>query len=442
MGHRTLALSALGFALCAVVAWWLFGRNPEPEPNTFFALKKRLPDSLTVITGAETTSVVPQGESGWEVVRPVRYPADGVLVNAMVRQLSELTVERRFPLTAQKMDSYGMRFPQGVLVAAYEDGRKPDTLVIGSFTFDDAFAYVRNGSRPEVGLVPARTCRAFLLKRTEEIRDTQLLPFLTSHVTRLVTLGRSADTTLVLERDPDRSWRVSHPYPGPAAGKKVGEYLESLSHMHVDAFLTEGEGSIQPYGLQRPQAGVRVLLEDGRILGMDLGDPVPGLDLLYARTLARPHVFGVSRKYLPVLEWDPDRLRRSAVLEFGLKDATSVTVRDAGRSGGLVLADSLSRNVVDVLGNWLLLEARRFEPAAPARLAEAGFAGPPGSGRSLTWARGDTVLAEVRLGRPSNADTPLFVPLGRSARPAEILHAPRDTVEPLFRALAEAAGLP
>ncbi|HET9234232.1 MAG TPA: DUF4340 domain-containing protein [Candidatus Eisenbacteria bacterium] len=445
MGQRTLVLSGLGFALLALLAWWLFGRNPAPEQAAFFTLKQRLPDSLTVISGGETTSVVPQGESGWEVVRPVRYPADGVLVNAMVRQLSELAVERRFPLTAQKMDSYGMRFPQGVLRAAYEDGREPDTLVIGNFTFDEAYAYVRNGSRPEVGLVAARTCRAFLLKRTEEIRDTQLLPFLESRVTRFATLGRSADTTMVLERQPDRSWRLSRPYPGPGAAKKVGEYLESLSHMHVDAFLMEGEAPSKPSVLQRPQAGVRILLEDGRTLGMDLGDAVPGMDLLYARTLARPHVFGVSKKYLPVLEWNPDRLRRPAVVDFGLKDVTTVTIGEGGRSRGLALADSLPRDVMDVLGNWLLLEARRFEPAARPQLSEAGFTGSEGSGdpmRTLTWSRGDTVLAEVRLGRPSDDDTPIFVPLGRSARPAEILYAPRDRVEPLFRALALAAGLP
>ena len=441
MGARTLALSALCFVLLAVVAWWLLGRDTLPVTDTFFALKKRVPDSLTVISNAETTVVVPSGESGWELVRPVRYPADGVLVNAMVHQLTELAVERRFPLTPQKMDSYGMRFPQGVLRAAYDDGRTPDTLVIGGFTFDDVYTYVRNGSRPDVGLVATRTVRAFLLKRTEEIRDTQLLPFLENRVVRLATVGQGADTILVVERQPDRSWRLSHPYPGPGDGKKIGEYLESLSHMHVDAFLREGEGPLDPYGLGRPKAGVRVLLDDGRTLGMDLGDPVPGRDLLYAHTLARPHVFGVSQKYLPVLEWNPDRLRRPAVVDFGLRDVTKVTVGESGRFKSLSLADSLPRPVVDVLGNWLLLEARRFEPASPVGLRE-GFGDMGASMRTLTWSHGDTLLAEVRLGRPSDRDTPLFVPLGKSARPAEILYAPRDMVEPLFRALAEAAGLP
>ena len=440
MGIRALALSGVAFVLLAVVAFWLLGRQPAPGPGPFFALKQRLPDTLVVIAASETTTIVPGGEKGWQVVHPVHYPADQVLVNAMVRQLAQLEVDQRFPLTPQKMDTYGMRFPQGVIRAAYRDGRAADTLVIGSFTFDDRYEYVRNGSRAEVGLLPARTTRGFLLKGTTELRDTELLPFLESRATALSTLGETGDTLVTLERRQPGSWRILRPYPGPTLEAKVREYLESLSHMHVGMFVREGEGPLDAYGLVRPRAGVRVRLEDRSLLGLDLGAAVPNTDLRYARTLARPHVFGVSDKYLPVLEWSADHFRRTAVLDFGLKDATAVTIEDAGRTWTFTVSDSTSREVKDLLGNWILIEAHRFEPATPLNLREAGI---DRSSRAMAWRNGDTLLARIELGAEAGDDVALYVPDGNTARPTEILYSKRDSVLPIFNALEQhAAGSP
>jgi uncharacterized protein DUF4340 len=440
LGWKALAASAAAFVVLALLAWWLLGRPGTAPPGAFFALKQRLPDTLTVMVGSDTTTIVPSGEKGWEVVRPVRYPADAVLVNAIIRELSDLKVDRRFPLTAEKMDTYGMRFPQGVLRASYRDGKAPDTLVIGSFTFDDTHDYVRNGSRPEVGLFPARIVRGFLLKATVDLRDTQLLPFLENRVTAFALYNQEGDTTAALLRQSDKTWNVSRPYPGPASDKKVREYLESLSHMHVDKFVQEGDGPLEPYGLSRPVAGARVHLEGGSVLGLDLGNPVPGTDLVYAHTLARPHVFGVSGKYLPVVRWGPDQFRRTAVVDFGLKQVSRVDIQDGGRSWSLALGDSLPREIRDVLGNWILLEATGFEPATPAHLQEAGLVASP---RSLTWNGPAGVLARVELGDPAGDMVPLHVPEGLRARPGEILYAPRKTVEPLFQYLVDhAPGTP
>ena len=440
MGIRALAASGVAFVVLAVVAFWLLSRQPAPEPGPFFTLKQRLPDTLVVIAASETTTIVPGGERGWQVIHPVHYPADQVLVNAMVRQLSDLKVDRRFPLTPQKMDTYGMRFPQGVIRAAYRDGRTADTLTIGSFTFDDTYEYVRNGSQAEVGLVSAHTTRGFLLKGTTELRDTELLPFLENRVTTFSTLGETGDTLLTLQHQKPGGWRILRPYPGPGQDAKVREYLESLSHMHVGMFVREGDGPLDGYGLVRPRAGVRVRLEDGSLLGLDLGTPVPNTDLRYARTLVRPHVFGVSEKYLPVLEWNADRLRRTAVLDFGLKDATGVTIEDAGRTWTFTVSDSTSREVKDLLGNCILIEAHRFEPATPLRLRQAGFKGPS---RVMVWRKGETLLARIELGVETGDEVALYVPDGTAARPTEILYSHRDSVLPIFNALEQhAAGTP
>jgi uncharacterized protein DUF4340 len=440
LGIRALVASGAAFVVVALAAIWLLGRQPTPSAGPFFALRQRMPDTLVVVAEHDTTTIVPEGEHGWEVVRPVRYPADQVLVNAIVHQLTDLKVDRRFALTPEKMDTYGMRFPQGVIRAAYRDGGAGDTLVIGAFTFDDAYQYIRNGSRDEVGLLPARTARGFLLKGTNELRDTELLPFLENRVARFSTLDASGDTLITLERQKPGGWRILRPYPGPAQDAKVREYLESLSHMHVDTFVNEGEGALEAFGLVRPRAGARVRLEDGSVLGLDLGGSIPNTDLTYAHTLARPHVFGVSDKYLPVLLWSADRLRRTSVLPFGMKDATAVSLEDGGRTWTFAIGDSLSREVKDLLGNWILIEAHRFAPATSALLKVNGL---DRSSRALSWRKGETLLARIELGREAGGDVPLYVSKGEVARPAEILFVPRDSVLPIFTALEQhAAGTP
>jgi len=442
VGLRALAASAAVFAFLAVAAWWILGRESGSPPGPFCALKRRLPDTLTVVMSQDTTVVVPGGEGGWRVIRPVDYPADGVVMEAMVKRLAAIEVDRRFPLVEEKMDTYGIRIPRGRIRAAYRDGASPDTLTIGAFTFDDQYDYVRAGSRPEVGLLSARLYRGFLLKSTGEIRDTRLLPFAESRAVGFRLLGEQGEVHAELARDSSGVWALVRPYPGPASIKKVGEYLESLSHMHLRTFVREGNGPLEPYGLDRPKAGVRIRLEGGGNLGLSLGDPVAGTDLIYAATLARPHIFGVSEKYLQALQRDADAFRRPAVVGFGLAQVTRVTVSGGGLSWNIDLrarSDSLSRELRDVLGNWVFLEARRFEEATPGALRAAGLLAPA---RSLLWWAGSDTLARVDLGRPVAGDTPLRVGGGLEARPGEVLYAKSETVEPLYRYLEEHRSSP
>jgi hypothetical protein len=211
--------------------------------------------------------------------------------------------------------------------------------------------------------------------------------------------------------------------------------------MHVRSFVREGEGPLAPYGLEPVRLGIRVRLEDGAIFGATLGDPIPRTDLVYAVTLARPNVFGVSDKYPEVLRWDPDRFRRPSLVGFGLSQVTRVEVA-AGATRvvfDLAGADSVSREAADVLGNWVLLEATRFEEATGSTLRERGLAP---ANRFLLWWNDAELLARMDLGTGSGGETPLCVSEGTEARPSEILFLPEETVEPLLRFILSRGSSP
>jgi hypothetical protein len=144
---------------------WRSRYRGAPEPESFFALKRRAPDTLLVAYGTDTTVMVPGGRSGWRIIRPVDFPADGVVIEAMLKRLADLPVEeRRFPLLPEKMDTYGMRAPRSLIRAAYRDGLAPDTLTVGAFTMNGGYDYVRAGRGDVVALLDARVAHSYFTR--------------------------------------------------------------------------------------------------------------------------------------------------------------------------------------------------------------------------------------------------------------------------------------
>jgi hypothetical protein len=437
MGRRPLALSALIFALLLVVTVWALRERNAPEAAPYFTLARPIPDTLLVAYGPDTTVVVPRGRTGWRVVRPVDYPADGVVVNAMLKRLHPLPVsERRFPLYPNKMDTYGMRHPRVTIRAAYRGGLDPDTLWIGTFTLNSRYDYVRNGSSDEVALVDARITKGYLMKTTVEIRQHMLLPFAEDRATAVRLFGPDGNPRVELLRRPDLTWWVKWPISGPAGDHEMEEYLSGLSHMVVSKFIREEPGPLAPFGLEPPRAMIRVALEGEDSLSLALGDPVPregalGENLVYAVTGSRAQVLGVSNKYLPVLLRTADSFRDPVPFGFGLDVVDSVRVAYGDDAATFVPADTSRTGLNDreVLGHWTELRAKAFSPARADTLKAAGLSPPRGR---MTWFGGGDTLAVEWVGVVRDHGRAIRIEGGTRARPREVMWIPESRIDPLW----------
>ena len=98
-GRRSLLGSAALFLVLAVAAWWVLRGEAPEEPERFFGLARMTPDTLTVVVPPDSTVLVPGGEGGWRLLHPVRDDADPLVVEALLKRLRDLPVDRRFPLT-------------------------------------------------------------------------------------------------------------------------------------------------------------------------------------------------------------------------------------------------------------------------------------------------------------------------------------------------------
>jgi hypothetical protein len=203
--------------------------------------------------------------------------------------------------------------------------------------------------------------------------------------------------------------------------------------MHIQEFVREGDGPLGAYGLENPVAEARVVTQGNQEFGLRLGTPIPGTDRLHAVTRARPHVLGVSVKYLPVLEWSADAFRRTAPVTFGLDHVDSLGIRGPNGRRFLKVESEAASNESDilreVLGNWIMLRAERFEPATSAVLRQRGLSAPRWT---MTWLGSGDTLAVIDVGRAEGETFPLRVSGGRQARPDEVLLLPEDQTTPLW----------
>jgi hypothetical protein len=432
MPRKSLLAAGIVFAGLLVLTWWVRRPPVRTEPRPYFTLKARTPDTVMVAYGPDTTVLVPGGETGWQVVAPGDYPADGLLIEAILNRLRELEVKAVYPMTREKLDSYGLRHPRGTIRAAYADGREPDTLILGGFTPDGAFDYVRAGSGSDVALVESRITRSYFLKATRELRETRLLPFRETQARRFELLGPEGAVRAAVEKDDAGRWRVTAPHPGPADAGESGEYLTSLNHMHIRDFVPGNTAAWAVAGLEHPALGVSVTTDDGSRYGAYLGGAGPD-GTVYARGPVDPQVFLVPDTYVAVLERSADTFRRTAAVTFGLNQVDSVRVSAGGKDLvvdlGPPAGDEPPSATRDVLGNWLLLRAEGFEPAGDGRLERRGLSPPAGR---LVWRGGPDTLAVVDVGVARDGRLPVRVVHGPEKRPEEILLFSSDRAVPLW----------
>jgi hypothetical protein len=88
---------------------------------------------------------------GWEIIQPVSVPADPVAVNNILRTLSTLTPEKRFSVTGQDQQEFGLDSPR-VKILFLTQGKWFE-IQVGKKTPVGFDSYVRVSNSPDFFLV-------------------------------------------------------------------------------------------------------------------------------------------------------------------------------------------------------------------------------------------------------------------------------------------------
>lgn len=192
--------------------------------------------------------------SGWVLTAPVRYVAQGVIIDELLAFLEKLSpaaviTAAELRQTPGARDQYGFAEPQASLVLMHGDERVQ--VLFGALTAPGDQVFLQVVGMEEVFVVDARIL-AFLPRGPNDWRDTAFARLRDLKFDLLAVTNGTR--TFVLHRASEEApWRMVAPIDARADNARVAELLQLLDSMPVAQFVQDDPGTdLQAFGLQRP----------------------------------------------------------------------------------------------------------------------------------------------------------------------------------------------
>ena len=262
MNPRTTAILFLVAATLGAFVYFYEVRGGEQRKDAEALAKRLFPGieaeaitELVLTTGDGGRARLERRDEGWQLVEPVRFPADEFEVDAMASALAQISSEAVYE-DPQPPEVYGLG--EGAQQIEFAAGEARHRLRIGDKTPMGGNSYASREGSDDVYAV--RTYRVSALSKSlDDLRDKRVLRFDTDSVRRLVARWR--DGGVVLERDGD-AWRIVEPVEGRADQGTVRRVLSSLSFLRATGFVDEERPDAET-GLDEPELRVELSLAPG-----------------------------------------------------------------------------------------------------------------------------------------------------------------------------------
>jgi len=271
----------------------------------------------------------------WYITEPSRFRAGKVQVESLINQLAALKVKDWIDDAPEDLSKYGLDSP--AVVAKLDVGReeKP-ALLLGTTVPDDSekrYAKIANSS---LVFTVRDTIAPELEKPYSEIRDHTLI-----HVRpdQLSGISISTDSSVISLRSEgaaeNRYWGLKDPVDIQADSDEVRDYVDRLSRLEVDAFVSDSEENLTTYGLVEAGSGLSLEFREGeeqeKRIEVFIGKEAPEGDLVYAKRSDEPSVYSIGASSLSWLFPSYLKFRTKKLLSFRSADAARLTLhRDDG----------------------------------------------------------------------------------------------------------------
>ncbi|RME67663.1 MAG: DUF4340 domain-containing protein [Verrucomicrobia bacterium] len=369
--------------------------GPDAEDLDYLEIAFRDPASSVVLE---------QGANGWELIDPVRWPANYFAVNRLLTQLQFLERETSFPVdslaeSGQTLADFGLDPAEGRLTYGRRGERR--SLLIGRITDVGNRLYVMPEDGDRVYVV-AQSLLDSLRLSLEEFRSGAVfyLP-LFEIKSWSIQLAEAGNLRIWISRDGDR-WKLETPVLARADDAAVETLVNRILSLKV-ASLEPAAADLNLLGLTSPAFTV-TFQGNGRRESLLIGAPVPGAEsptLHYAKRDDNPTVFTADIDFLDelrnaqiglrdrhLLDFDPTRLQSIAILPAG-RPAITLQRLETGRwqvvsrspeRGLLTLPadEAIIQRLIDELADLQAIPERGFVSDAPSAidLENYGLTGP------------------------------------------------------------------
>jgi len=207
----------------------------------------------------------------WRLVEPVVWPANAQRMESILDVLSHLVAQRVLVQEGEgveddeagRLAEYGLDDPELVVTVRTGDGER--RLEVGARTPVGTARYARLDGREPVFTLGEYLVDYFT-RPVKDYRELTILPFTPEQVQRLEIA--TAAGVAVVEKEKEFYWNLVEPFEHPADYEDaIFLLLMPLSGLAAQEFIDE-PGDLAPYGLDRPQAVVRLAWDPGDGTGL------------------------------------------------------------------------------------------------------------------------------------------------------------------------------
>ncbi|MGQ9661837.1 MAG: DUF4340 domain-containing protein [Kiritimatiellia bacterium] len=217
---------------------------------------------LTLETGAVSLMFKKESARGWEIVSPVKWHADGAVVEELLQRLLRLKIATFVDGVVTNFANFGLQPPALTIrlgtTANVEFGvgtpAEGETLLIGNFRGDSPFVYVKRADRPNVYEVRAESLRWVSDIPADPLRyfDRTILTLPREAVKRISLLKDGVNQTVEIKEN--KRWVAVEPPLFEPITNAIEEVLFHAANLQAASIEALHPADLSPYGLDKPGA--------------------------------------------------------------------------------------------------------------------------------------------------------------------------------------------
>lgn len=254
----------------------------------------------------------------WEIAGPTRRPAQGHLIDDLLRRVADLTGRSVLSIAElranpQITSEFGLNPPALQVTASGPESRVDLLFGVRNVTGSQVFFQV--SGQPGIFTAPASLIDG-LPASTDAWRDTTLIPLDQLRFDRLRVAGPAAAFTLVRPAT-NRNWEIAEPRPARADSDRVHHLLGRLQTTQIRRFLPPAASPPpETTGLQPPRLVLTLLQGSREVFTLALGAPTTPDGSILAHRPDEEDLLVVPAEVLDLLRLSYKDLLERRILRF------------------------------------------------------------------------------------------------------------------------------
>lgn len=320
-----VVLIGLGAYLYFVESKRTPGSESDDDREKVFAVEADTIGEVTIKAASGDRTTLKKTGDDWQIVAPIQALPDSAEISGVTSNLSTLELQRVIEENATDLKQYGLAEPR--IEVSFTAGGTEQTLQIGDKTPVGSDLYAKLRDQNKVFLIASYLESSFD-KGTFDLRDKAALKVDRDKVDTLEIV--TAERQLRFQKA-EAEWQMTQPATGRTDYMAVESLVGRLGTAQMKSIAAPEASDLKQYGLDRPQATVRIGTGSSQAVLLVGGKAKEEGDV-YARDQSRPAVFTLDASLLDELKKDASEFRQKDLFDARGFNTTRVEIARGGQT--------------------------------------------------------------------------------------------------------------